>query len=203
MPLGGPGETGLNIDEFKSGTSQENSNPSVLGDKKLVRTVFPVEIGPKEVFGEYPTSQSVEIGARTMSPADIRQKALTLVMHKDQNLNLLDLHGVTNSSQVQAVLCPEGQSLVYSLASQSAYLVTDDFRIVDVAAHPWPIDLKSARDVRATIAQPVRFGDRLGVVASDIGDEVVMVQSEKAFMVSINDLEPVMVQQDQSPGGDK
>ena len=110
-----------------------------------------------------------------------------------RNVKLLESHGVVHGGRVEEVLHPAHLTLLASLTSQDAYLVTDQQKVIDVAAHAWPIDVEKVPDFRSRILAPVRYGDHLGVVASCQGDFVI-VKTSTRVVVPIQDLDPVMVE---------
>lgn len=110
-----------------------------------------------------------------------------------QNLRLIEQHGVVHGGRVKEVLHPAHLTLLASLTSQDVYLVTDEGKVIDVAAHAWPIDVEKAPDFRSRLLAPVRYGDHLGVVAMIQGDFVV-VKAETNMIVPMQDLDAVMVE---------
>ena len=106
---------------------------------------------------------------------------------------LLGVHGVADDSQVSEILHPEGLSLVESLIQQKAFIVTNDAKIIDVAAHEWPIDLDKAVDVRATSGAAVKYGKAVGRIIKAQG-EVALFRSAtlEDSVVPVQDLMPIM-----------
>lgn len=179
-------------------TTKENTDTSVLPDPKLTPWVGAIETGPKEVFKQgYPTTKtvgSVSTGADMDALNEIRQKAIKLQMSK--NVQILQPYGVADPMRIHSVLFPQGQSLLRSLADQNVFLITKSFKVVDVATHPWPIDLTAAIDVRCQLTQPVQYGDTIGIVGSQWDDERVLVQCHSPFVVALHDLSPIMLDRD-------
>lgn len=131
-------------------------------------------------------------GKTFMTEQDVRDKAIKLQMTTDTTL--LRTHNIADPSEIRSVLYPEGQSLQDSLANENAFIVTNAFKIIDVATHQWPINIDKAVDVRAQLCMPVKFNDSLGTVASCMEDDIVLVQnSSKPFTAAIEDLEPIML----------
>ena len=131
-------------------------------------------------------------------PSEVIKRASRMYLSEDKNL--LDLHGVADSSKVLGILCPEGVSPLVALASQDAYLITDDYKVVDVAASSWPIDLGKAADVRTCLKYPVQYGDIVGVVAGQTEQDVVIVQAREAFLAPIQDLQPLIIERELRTG---
>ena len=171
----------------KSTTSKENLNTSVPPDAEVSGDPTEITTGPKKVFKRgYPTGQSVEFGAHEGSDS-VGGKGMS-----SGKTDLLTLHGVTDGSQICQVLHPKGMSLLQSIASQKAFLVTKDFKVIDVAAYEWPINLETAKDVRTVLKATIRHGEEVGVVAG-VSDDYVMIRVKAGdLLVSVHDLEPVM-----------
>jgi len=110
-----------------------------------------------------------------------------------RDINLLGTHGVADVALVEAVIHPAVTTPLEALAFQDMFIVTKSAKIVDVAAHAWPIDLRSARDFRSRLLAPVKYGDHLGIVAGCLEDHVIVRSSESRLVVSMHDLDPVMV----------
>lgn len=139
-----------------------------------------VEIGPRKVFPRgFPTSKTVGVEG-TIRP-----------LASSHDVGVLVVHGVTEGDQVHSILHPADQSLVRSLARQEAFLVTHDFKVVDLRAYAWPINLDTATDVRATLEAPVRYGEEVGVVAGCMNDLVVF-RSNRTITVPLQDLSPIL-----------
>lgn len=168
----------------KSPVNKENVDMSVPPDAEVSGDPTEITMGPKKVFKRgYPTGKTVgvegsdKLGGRRMS---------------SKMVGLLTAHGVADGSQVERVLYPEGMSLLQSIVDQKAFLVTKDFKVVDIAAHEWPIDFEKARDVRTVLNASVKYGEEIGVVAG-IHDDYVMIKLKAGdLLVSIHDLEPLM-----------
>jgi hypothetical protein len=111
-----------------------------------------------------------------------------------KDVALLVAHGVFTNGTVVEVLHPKGVPLLASLSRRDAYLVTDDSKVVDIAAHAWPIDLGVTPDFRTQLMAPVRYGEHLGVVAGHMG-EFVVFKSKQNEVVPYHDLDPIMVEQ--------
>lgn len=105
---------------------------------------------------------------------------------------VLTMHGVADGSQIQEVLYPRNLSLLSAIASQKAFLVTNDCKIIDIAANEWPINIEAASDVRSVLRAPVKYGDELGVVAGVMDDSVMVRTLNGEVMASVQDLDPVM-----------
>jgi len=120
----------------------------------------------------------------------LKFKPIETVASKD--VELIGVHGVADPRRVSMVIHPADATLLASLAARNVFLLTDDGRVIDVAAHQWPIDVDRVSDYRSKLLAPVKFGDRLGVVAACMGD-VVIVKAEREIPVPIHDLDPVMV----------
>jgi len=105
---------------------------------------------------------------------------------------VLTMHGVADGSQIQEILYPRNLSLLSAIASQKAFLVTNDCKIVDVAANEWPINLDAAADVRSILKAPVKYGEELGIVAGCMDEHVMVRTLNGEVMASVQDLDPVM-----------
>ena len=106
---------------------------------------------------------------------------------------MLGVHGVANPDEILGIVHPEDQSVLDSLASQKAFLVTKSFKFIDVAAHPWPINIEAAPDMRLRPSAAVRYGDVVGIV-TNVNKDCAIVQSGKTSqIVPLQDIEPVMV----------
>jgi hypothetical protein len=110
-----------------------------------------------------------------------------------RDLSLLKTHGVVDSERVAFCIHPAVATPLESLVYQDMFLVMKDGKIIDVAAHAWPIDLKLAMDMRSRMLSPVRYGDHLGVVAGCLGEYIIMRSMSQQFVVPLQDLEPVMI----------
>jgi hypothetical protein len=115
-----------------------------------------------------------------------------IAMVASQDTALLSTHGVADGSKVLEAFHPVGMSLVASIADEDVFLVTKDFKVIDVAAHVWPIDVDNAKDYRTQILAPIQFGDHVGVVAGCLEDHVIM-RSQSQIVVPLQDVKPVMV----------
>jgi hypothetical protein len=172
----------------KSKVNIENQNMSVPPDSEVSGDPTEITMGPKKVFKDgYPTGKTV--GVEGSTKGDKMPSISPIVASK--NVEVLRTHGVTNDSGVVRVLHPEGMSVVASIASQRALIMTDDCKVVDIAAHQWPINLDTAVDVRAKLNSLVKYGDEIGIVAGTSGDFVMLKTMAGDLMVSIHDLEPV------------
>jgi hypothetical protein len=116
-------------------------------------------------------------------------------VERSKDVDLLAAHGIVSRGTVVEILHPKGVPLLSSLARRDAYLVTDDSKIVDIAAHAWPIDLTLVPDFRTHLLAPVKYGDHLGVVQGKMG-EFVVFKGKPNVVVPYHDLEPVMVAQE-------
>lgn len=149
-----------------------------------------VPIGPRKVFKTgYPTTKTVGVEGSTRGS---HMSRIELNAHKQTDV--LRTHGVADAARVQLILHPKDLSVVASLSSQKAYLVTDDFKVIDVASYEWPIDLDSAVDVRATINSPVQYGERIGIVAGCHEENVLVRVGKDTLTVALHDLDPVMAE---------
>jgi hypothetical protein len=185
-----------NIDPSKAlkheDTTVENTEMSVLPDRETVAGLKPVPIGPGKVFQKgYPTGKTVRASDSPPPLDEVKKEAIKLRMSKD--IRLLDAHGVADSTLIHGMLHPVDRSISQSLADQDVFLVTNDFKIVDVASGPWPLDVQNASDIRTLLMQPVQFKDQLGVVASCMENEIILVRAKEAFLVSVHDLVPIML----------
>lgn len=122
--------------------------------------------------------------------ASLQFDQLEVVATRD--VDLVGTHGVANADRVEMVIHPAGTTLLQSLSRADAYLVTDDGKVIDVAAHQWPIDVDRVPDFRSRILAPVRYGDHLGVVAGCMGDLVIFKAAQES-VVPMHELDPVMV----------
>lgn len=143
-----------------------------------------ITIGPKKVFKRgYPTGKTVGVeGSESLGGKGMASN----------KMDLLTTHGVTDGSQICQVLHPREMSLLESVVNQKAFLVTKDFKVIDIAAHEWPINLVAAKDVRTNLKATVKHGGELGTVAGVNGDYVMIRAKAGDLMVSVYDLEPVM-----------
>jgi hypothetical protein len=175
----------------KSQVNKENVEMSVPPDTEVSGDPTEITIGPKKVFKRgYPTGKTVGVEGSDSSGG----KGMAM-----KEMDLLSAHGVADGTHICQVLHPRGLSLLQSLASQKAFLVTKDFKIVDVAAHTWPINLESAQDVRMNLNAMVRHGEEIGVVAGVAGDHVMIRVRAGDLMVSVHDLDPLMKDGDADP----
>jgi len=182
-------------------STEEDQRTAVLPDPKPVSSLTEIDIGPKQVFPKgYPTTRVVRnsitqagrhMNNVTLKPEELIAQAVRLKMTKD--VQFLEAHGVADATKIHAALYPEGQDPIRSLAAQDMFLVTADFKVIDVAAYSWPINLEAAVDVRTQLMQPVQYGDSVGVVARGINENMVLIRSKQTFLAPIQDLEPLMV----------
>ena len=109
-----------------------------------------------------------------------------------RDTSLLGIHGVADGNEVDFIIHPAVATPLEALARQDVFLVLKDGKVIDVAAHAWPIDVRSASDFRSKLLAPVRYGDHIGVVAGCLGDQTVL-KAESQVIVPMQDLDPVMV----------
>jgi len=159
---------------------------SVPRDLEQVPGVKPI-FGPGKVFRGYPTVHNPVYATKGQRMAQPIETTLS------KDTAVLGLHGVANPDEIFGIMHPEKQSVLDSLAKQEAFLVTKDFKFVDVAAHPWPIDVTKVMDARLSPSATVRHGSIIGVI-TNVNQETAVVQSGKeSYTVPLQDLEPVMV----------
>lgn len=177
-------------------------DPAVHDQEGAPEGIFAIPGSPARTFKRpsggprgYPTMKTV----RSSTPSEIMKMASEVYMSEDTGL--LDLHGVADSSKVLGILCPVGMTPLVSLASQNAYLVTRDFKIVDVAASVWPVNLDQAPDVRTSLKCPVQYGGVMGVIAGQTDPDTVIVQGTESFLAPIQDLKPLMISRELRTGG--
>jgi len=170
----------------KSPVNKENVEMSVPPDTEVSGDPTEITLGPKKVFKRgYPTGKTVGVEGSDLSGGT----GMSM-----QEMDLLSAHGVADGAQICRVLHPKGMSLLQSLAHQKALLVTKDFKIIDVAAYEWPINLESAQDVRTNLNAQVKHGNEIGVVAG-VTDDYVMIRVKAGdLMVSVHDLEPAIAE---------
>ena len=167
---------------------QDQPETGVPADDELCESNVAVPGGPKKVFKRgYPTTTLTSLNS-------------AVEMEYVEGADLVALHGAADPAQVRGLMCPKGVSPLMALASQNAYLVTNEYKVVDVAASVWPIDVAAAPDVRAVASYPVKFGDILGVVAGSL-DDITIVQARESIMVPTYDLQPLIVNRSIRTGG--
>jgi len=151
----------------------------------------PINLEPEVLIRRHMNEKT---GKTFINPEEIAGKAIRLQM--STNIDAIGVHGVADVSQVKAVLFPEGQTLLASVANQDLFLVTADDKVVDVATNPWPVDLDKAPDIRSQLAAPVKYNDTIGMIASCDSDGVALVRGGKPFFAAIEDLEAIMLPRD-------
>jgi hypothetical protein len=128
---------------------------------------------------------------------ELRRKLASLTFEPikataERDVRMVGTHGVADADRVMMVIHPAGSTLLASLTNADAYVVTHEGKVIDVAAHQWPIDIDRVPDFRSRILAPVRHGDNLGFVAGCFGDLVVFKATEETI-VPIHDLDPVLI----------
>jgi len=172
----------------KSKVNIENQNMSVPPDSEVSGDPTEITMGPKKVFKKgYPTGKSV--GVEGSAKGENMPSISPMV--ESASVEVLRTHGVTNDSRVARILHSGNMSVVASIASQKAIIMTEDYKFIDISAHQWPINLEAAVDVRSTLGTPVRYGDGIGIVAGTSGEFVMLKTKAGELMVSIHDLEPI------------
>jgi len=174
-----------NIQKSKT-THTTGDGESVIQDRELVLGVKPI-FGPGKVFRGYPTVHNPVYAAKGQGMAQPIETTLS------KDVQVLGVHGVANPEEILGVVHPKDQSVLDSLAKQEAFLVTKSFKFVDVATHPWPIDVTMAQDARLRPSATVRYGDVLGVITSSNKEYAVIQSGKDAQTVPFQDVEPVMV----------
>jgi hypothetical protein len=148
-------------------------------------------MGPKKVFKRgYPTGKTVGVEG---SEKGVRMPKLKSVV-ASRNRDLLTLHGVADGSQIYQILHSKEKSDLDSIIDQEAFLVTNDFKVVDIKANQWPIDLDKAEDVRTVLGTYVKRGELLGKVMGYTGECAMVESLAGTEFVAIKDLEPIMAE---------
>ena len=177
-------------DPPKSATGKSGLDLSVPPDTNIDGgAAGEIPMGPKKVFKRgYPTVNIVECNKGDRMPR------MSKIVASDQ-VDLLSTHGVADGSQVHQILHPEELTVIQSLANERAFIVTKEFKIIDISAHEWPINLEAATDVRTRLKSVVKYADEIGVVAGISGDFAMITTKAGDVMVAISDLDPIMAAQ--------
>lgn len=178
----------------KSRVNVEEKGKSVPPDTSVSGDTDTVAIGPKKVFKTgYPTGKSVGVMDTNSSHVGANMKLIPLAASYDTRI--LDDHGVADGSQISVIWHPQDQTVLDGIINQTAYLETNDAKIINVAQYEWPINLAQAVDIRTQLRVPVKHGANIGIIAGRLDDEVVLLKiGNQTMAVPIQDLDPIMVE---------
>lgn len=190
----------------KNQSNVENDSTSVPPDTEVSGDPTEISMGPKKVFKKgYPTGKTVDTGGSGIYGGKITKEMVvnmqTRPLVTSRDVQLLGVHGVADADQVQEILHPQDQSVLDSVVRQEAFIVTKEFKVIDIAASEWPINLEVAPDVRSVLKSPVKYGEEIGTVEGSTGDCVFFKSftASEASVVPTQDLEPIMIKKPKSP----